>query len=285
MREKIDLEAKWESLTITDNFIFSATMHKFPDLCRRLLEEILQIKIIEIVDPDREKSIKSRRDSKGIRLDVYAEDHGKRRMFDLEMQTTENRDLPERTRYYQGLIDQNRLEEGKHYRELWDSYIIFICTFDFCGYGDYVYSFSDRCDEHPEYVLKTRARKFLINTKGTHGEVSPNLKEFIDYVERGMVSGKFSHEFDDAVQNVKLEKETRLEFMNYEMELIDQRDRGRAEGRAEGRLEGRLEGQTEEKEFTALKMLRKKMSIESIQEITELSIDRILELEKEIHDK
>ena len=285
MREKIDLEAKWESLTITDNFIFSATMHKFPDLCRRLLEEILQIKIIEIVDPDREKSIKSRRDSKGIRLDVYAEDHGKRRMFDLEMQTTENRDLPERTRYYQGLIDQNRLEEGKHYRELWDSYIIFICTFDFCGYGDYVYSFSDRCDTHPEYVLKTRARKFLINTKGTHGEVSPNLKEFIDYVERGMVSGKFSHEFDDAVQNVKLEKETRLEFMNYEMELIDQRDRGRAEGRAEGRLEGRLEGQTEEKEFTALKMLRKKMSIESIQEITELSIDRILELEKEIHDK
>ena len=273
MREKIDLEAKWESLTIRDNFIFSATMHKFPDLCRRLLEEILQIKIIEIVDPDREKSIKSRRDSKGIRLDVYAEDHGKRRMFDLEMQTTENRDLPERTRYYQGLIDQNRLEEGKHYRELWDSYIIFICTFDFCGYGDYVYSFSDRCDEHPEYVLKTRARKFLINTKGTHGKVSPNLKEFIDYVERGMVSGKFSHEFDDAVQNVKLEKETRLEFMNYEMELIDQRDRGRAEGRAE------------EKESIALKMLRKKMSIESIQEITELSIDRILELEKEIHDK
>ena len=121
--------------------------------------------------------------------------------------------------------------------------------------------------------MKTRARKFLINTKGTHGEVSPNLKEFIDYVEKGMVSGKFSREFDDAVQNVKLEKETRLEFMNYEMELIDQRDRGRAEGRAE------------EKESTAISLLKMNLTLEQIYQVTELPMERILELEKEIHDK
>ena len=278
MREKIDLEAKWKSLTITDNFIFSATMHKFPDLCRRLIEEILQIKIIEIFDPDREKSIQSRRDSKGIRLDVYAEDHGKRRMFDLEMQTSEEKDLPERLRYYQGLIDQNRLEKGKSYRELWDSYIIFICTFDFCGYGDYVYSFSDRCDTHPEYVLKTRARKFLISTKGTHGEVSPNLKEFIDYVERKVVSGKFSMEIDEAVQDVKMEKEARLEFMNLEMEILDREYLAERRGRAEGRVEERAEGQNEARKSIAFDMIRMGKSVDEIQMLTKLPVDRIIEL-------
>ena len=270
MREKIDLEAKWESLTISDNFIFSQTMHKFPDLCKRLIEEILQIKILKLVDPDREKSIQSRRDFRGIRLDVYAEDHGRQRTFDLEMQTTNEKDLPERTRYYQGLIDQNRLESGKPYRMLWDSYIIFICTFDFLGFGDYVYSISEHYDNYPDQVFNTRVRKFLINTKGTHGKISSNLKEFIDYVERGMVSGNFSREFDEAVQDVKIGKEARLEFMNLEMEMINREYRAREEGRIE------------EKESTAMSLLQMNMTLEQIYQVTKLPIERILELAKNI---
>ena len=45
-------------------------------------------------------------------------------VYDLEMQTTKKKDLPKRTRYYQGLIDLELLNRGASFSELNDSYII-----------------------------------------------------------------------------------------------------------------------------------------------------------------
>ena len=70
----LELEKKWHSLTIPNNFIFGKTMENNPDLCRRLLEKILRIKIKAISYPEREKVLENRLDSKGIRLEVYVED-------------------------------------------------------------------------------------------------------------------------------------------------------------------------------------------------------------------
>ena len=62
---------QWKDLTIRDNFIFSKTMEMNPCLCKKLLEEILRIKIDEIQILEREKTIENRIDSKGIRFDVF----------------------------------------------------------------------------------------------------------------------------------------------------------------------------------------------------------------------
>ena len=61
---------KWHDATIQNNFVFDKTMELYPDLCRRLLELILDTKIKEITYPEREKTIEARTGSKGIRLDV-----------------------------------------------------------------------------------------------------------------------------------------------------------------------------------------------------------------------
>ena len=45
------------------------------------------------------------------------------------------KDLPRRSRYYQGQIDLAYLEKGSGYDELKDSFIIFICRFDPFGHG------------------------------------------------------------------------------------------------------------------------------------------------------
>ncbi len=56
-------------------------------------------------------------DAKSVRLDIYVED-GKETVYNIEMQTAENRNLPKRTRYYQGMIDLNILEKGDNYKNM-----------------------------------------------------------------------------------------------------------------------------------------------------------------------
>lgn len=99
-------------------------------MCKPLLENILNIKIRDIVYVDYEETIQMTAKSKGIRLDIYVEDDDNT-VFNLEMQTTTYKELPKRSRYYQGIIDLNMIEKGESYDILKESYVIFICTFDF----------------------------------------------------------------------------------------------------------------------------------------------------------
>ncbi len=62
-------------------------------------------------------------DSKGVRLDVYVEDENER-SFNLEMQISEVDKLEKRMRYYQGLLDLDKLKRGARYKTLGESYII-----------------------------------------------------------------------------------------------------------------------------------------------------------------
>ena len=120
---------KYEELDITDPFIFAKVMSE-KELCKPLLENILNIKIRDIVYVDYEETIQMTAKSKGIRLDIYVEDDNNT-VFNIEMQTTTYKELPKRSRYYQGIIDLNMIEKGESYDILKESYVIFICTFDF----------------------------------------------------------------------------------------------------------------------------------------------------------
>ncbi|SHE96144.1 hypothetical protein [Schwartzia succinivorans] len=56
--------------TISNNFMFRLVMEK-PELCRQLLERVLDVKISEINYPEGEKSLEAQLTSKGVRLDIY----------------------------------------------------------------------------------------------------------------------------------------------------------------------------------------------------------------------
>ena len=103
---------KYEELDITDPFIFAKVMSE-KELCKPLLENILNIKIRDIVYVDYEETIQMTVKSKGIRLDIYVEDDNNT-VFNLEMQTTTYKELPKRSRYYQGIIDLNMIEKANH---------------------------------------------------------------------------------------------------------------------------------------------------------------------------
>ena len=139
------MSKKYEDLTFTDDFMFCKILYTNPELCKQLLELILRKKIKDIRYQATQNAIDITSDGKGIRLDVYFE--GDNKVYDIEMQTTGNSNLPKRTRYYQGMIDLNLIERGADYEELKESYVIFICTYDLFGKNACVYTFENRCRE------------------------------------------------------------------------------------------------------------------------------------------
>jgi predicted transposase/invertase (TIGR01784 family) len=243
----------WNSATIKDNFIFGKTMEMNPDLCRQLIEKILKIKIRSIKYPEREKVIEQRTDSKGIRIDVYVEDN-KQRSFDLEMQVADSDNIAKRMRYYQGLIDLEKLKRGQHYSALGASYIIFICPFDKFKQGRHIYSFRERCDQDNTLSLNDGAVKIFLSTKGTLEDVSADVKAFLNYVDSGIIKGKFVKQLDEAVQAVKTNEKARLEFMTYEMALLESKLEGEERGREENTIKN-LKAVMKKLNFTAEKAM------------------------------
>ena len=276
MNLKRTAETKWDNATIQDNFVFSKTMELFPHLCRKLLELILDIKIKEITYPEREKTIEARIDGKGIRLDVFAEDNGEQRSFDVEMQVSNSANLAKRMRYYQGLIDIDKLKRGQHYSALGESYVIFICTFDHFQKGRHFYTFHERCEQDFSLQLNDGTTKIFLSTKGTVNDVSTDILDFLNYVDNGSISGKFVEELDAAVDRVKSNKKARHDFMTLQMYLLEERMEAEQRGLAQGIELGR----NEEREALALKLIRRGRHFQEIHEDTGLPIERIHELEK-----
>ena len=200
-----------EELTITDDFMFGAVMRD-PRRCKPLLELILDVRIQHIEYPELQKFISERYDSKSIRLDVYVEDDAGT-VYDIEIQTTSKKHLPQRVRYYQGLIDLSILEKGEDYRALRKSYVIFIATYDPFGKGRFVYTFENRCKENLDLPLGDDAVKIVLNTKGFVGEISQGLNALLKYMDGMQPKSDYTRELEKAVEEVRSDEKWRREFM------------------------------------------------------------------------
>ena len=243
---RTDALKAWEDLTIADNFIFQKVMRK-KRLCKRLIETILNIKLRRITFAETEKDIHVRRDSKSVRLDVYVEDE-QGTLYDIEMQTTDYADpaeLPKRTRYYQAMMDMDVLNKGEFYTKLRKTYIIFICTFDPFDRSLSQYTFHETCAEDATLAMGDETTKIFLNSKGRREGINPNLAAFLDYIEGKAPKGKFTETIADAVEAAKENKEMKVEYMTFFMELRRREEKGREEGIAKGRAEGRAEGLAE----------------------------------------
>ena len=201
-----------DELTIMSDFIFGIVMRQ-ERFCKPLLEFILGIKIKKLVYHNEQESITvGIPNSKSIRLDVYAEDDAGT-VYDIEVQTTDKRNLGKRTRYYQSMIDVHILERGDDYRKLKKSFIIFICSYDPFGKSQIIYTFRSRCDEEPELLLGDEAVKIIINTKGTLGNISDELKAVIKYMDSGIAASGYTEELNNEVAVIKNDEKVRREYM------------------------------------------------------------------------
>ena len=218
-------------VTLKNNVMFNIVMHR-KNLCKMCLERILNKRITDISYPESEKTIDIDLDAKSIRLDIYCEDEDT--SYDVELQNGIYPALPERSRYYQDLIDIDLLDKGCEYDELKNSIVIFICTFDLFGKGRHLYTFENICLQDKELYLRDRTSKIFLNTKGQMDDVPKPLKSFLDYIDNGIVTDDFTRELDDTVDEVRKSKEWRKKIMTVEQLIKDEAYLARKAGVEEG---------------------------------------------------
>ena len=118
--------------------------------------------------------------------------------------------------------------------------------------------------------LPDEATTMLLNTKGSHGEISKDLKSFYDYVNNHIVTTDFTKQIDDEISYLKLDTKVRREFMLMEARLLDERREGEAIGATNANI------------ATAKRMLAKGCySLEVIAELTNLSLADVEKLKEE----
>lgn len=258
-----------KDLNLLDRFLFSAVMED-----EKSLESILEIILgTDIALKDKaqvEKELRRSPVNKRVYFDVYGEDV-EGTVYDAETQKRNTGDLPQRTRYYNGMVDLNLLEPGEDYRDLKDTYVIMITPFDLFGKGRYKYTFRMICEEVPEMALGDGATRIFLNTRGTDSEsASEELIALLHYFEE--TTGESAAESNSEriqilqakVEQIKNSEEMGIRFMNaFEEKMLERR-----EGREEG------------KKDVARKMLDMGMKLEIIAEATGFSEDELENLRK-----
>ncbi|MCM1307652.1 MAG: Rpn family recombination-promoting nuclease/putative transposase [Butyrivibrio sp.] len=274
------MEKSFEELQIKDDFMFGVVMRN-PKLCKPFLERVLDIKILHIEYPRSQETIDISADAKSVRLDVYVED-GKETVYNIEMQTSENKNLPKRTRYYQGMIDLNILEKGGDYKQLKQSFVIFVCTFDLFGEGRHIYTFENRCIQNPSLCLGDGTTKIILNTKGTMNDVTPEMKRLLDFIDGKEPKDDFTKELDAAVRSVRRNEKWRLDYMTLQMKYQEKYERGIEQGIEQGIERGIEQGNRQ----SALRMLQNgKLSLEEIALYSGLTLEQVSELKREMQSK
>lgn len=223
------MQEKWEELSIANDFLFGKIMQN-PELCKELLQRILpDLNIDHIEYPELQKAIKPDMDARSVRLDVYVKDN-KNTVYDIEMQVSDTKELPERSRYYQGMIDLQLIDKGQFYKELNRSYIIFICPFDVFGKGRHIYTFENICKEDNSISMGDGAVKIFLNASGTQDDVSKELRAFLDYVAGEKPEDSFVEKLEEAVKEAKKNREWRHEYMTLLMRDRENVQKGKIYG-------------------------------------------------------
>ncbi len=261
------LEEKWKNATIANNFIFYKVMRNNPDVCKELLEILLQINI-DHIEMKTEETVEVDFGKKGICMDVYA--LGANNAFDLEMQTSDKGNLPERARYYQGILDVQELNSGADYKTLKDSYVIFICVPDIFGKGLAKYTFENMCIENPDIKLNDRTYKLFFIADNYDKILDEKQKAFLKLVISPDDSKKqkdsFTEKLIKLVEEAKINSQWRKQFMEWEREMA---------------MKFR-EGKREAKREDAIAFLKKKIPAETIAECIGFPLEEVLELQKQI---
>lgn len=229
----------WEELQIKDDFLFAKVMRD-KKICKKVLEKLLHIKIKDIKYLEEQKAVDITVDAKSVRLDVYIEDGN--RVFNVEMQTTNQKDLGKRSRYYQGMIDLNTIEKGESYHKLKESYVIFICTFDPFGKERAEYWFENYCEQDRRLKLGDGAKKIFFNTKAYEKEEDINTRAFLKYVNGEESENAFVQEIEEKVEQIKENREWRREYMTLQMREQEIREEYWQKGLKKGREEGLEKG-------------------------------------------
>lgn len=285
----------------TNDYMF-ATVMKNPTFCKELLNRILPDKKVRDIhvltrledakpgsnscypeeanalymQPFTGSSVHNQRTigydlfSKSVRLDVTFEDD--ETIYNIEMQVSNDKNLPKRARYYSSQLDLEILPKGKNYMELKASYVIFICPFDCLNTGK-AFHFFETYDVKNKLRLNDSRFTIIVNTKGKEPGMSEEVQNLFDYINSSIVESS-----DDFISNIDNEiswfnredGEWRRSIMKLEEKFFL--------AKQEGIEIGKQDGIKIEKYSIATKLKEAKVPYKTISESTGLSVEEIEKL-------
>jgi len=201
--------------------------------------------------------------ARSICLDAYATDSAGKK-YDIEVQRADNGADPHRARYHSSVMDVENLDEKQDYKELPDTYIIFITENDYYKAGEPVYTIQN--------MNLTLNRPF---NDGAH--ILYVNGEYRDDSE----IGRLMHDF-----NCTSAEEMNFDLMAERTRYLKENPKGvgsmckameelRVESYAEGKAEGVEIGKMEQAKKTALKLSRKGNSVEEIADLLGYDVDTV----------
>lgn len=278
----------WEDLSFSDNFIFCKVMRD-ENLCRQMIEILLGIKVDHIEYTSTEYPVESFYESKGIRMDVFVK--GNDKVFDLEMQTGDYEDLILRSRYYQSSADVSSTPRRTKYRELKETYILFICKDDPFGAGLPCYTKKTSFLETEAVCYDDKTHNVFYNSSAFAKCQNEELRSVLEFIYNLKAHSKFTRELESSVNIAKAKPVFKDEYMYFidileeekelarEEGLAEGREVGLAEGKAEGHAEGIIEGERANKIKNARNLLEMNvLSIEQIAKAVELPVEEVLKI-------
>jgi predicted transposase/invertase (TIGR01784 family) len=219
-------------LPLSNNFMFAQVMRQ-PEICQLFLEELLGVSIARLEFIGKEQDISDGDDYHGIRLDVYVNDAAQTR-YNIEMQNTRQKDLERRVRYYQSGIDRNFLAKGEDYSNLPESYIIFVCDFDYYKKGLARYERVWKIKDAEDLTVNDGSHSIILNSRYTQTNVSPAIKDFLDYIrtkdDRYPYASDLVKKTVAEVERLRENKTLEVTYMTWKMSMRDERMIGREQG-------------------------------------------------------
>ena len=264
-----------DELFFTDDYMFGAVMRN-PEICKSILETLLNIQIEKLEYPQLQKSISTYYESKGVRLDVYVKDSDK--VFDIEVQNDSAISLPKRMRYYQSMVDMDSLLKGQDYSELKESFIIFICQYDAFEEGLPCYTFKNLCLQNKNLELCDETTKIIFNSTAYNKEKNLEISAFLKYIKTKVPTSNLTDKINNMVEEQKENDKFRNDYLAMNLHDRDITKKAFAEGEILGIQKGIEQGAEQTKIETAKKLFSMGLSVEQVSEGTGLSLEKVQEL-------
>ena len=132
-----DLQRLRDLRPIDDDFMRCLFKDNIP-LAELVLRVITDKPDLKVISCETQKDMKRLAGARSICLDAYGTD-SENKKYDCEIQRAEKGADPHRARYHSSVLDIENLDAGQEFRELPDTYTIFITEEDFYGKGEALY--------------------------------------------------------------------------------------------------------------------------------------------------
>ena len=133
--------------------------------------------------------------------------------------------------------------QGGDYNDLPDTFIIFLCTFDYLEKGLPVYTIKPYCTETKQ-EFTDGTTKIIVNSTASQ-RAEENLKDFLSYMNGQTPVTAFTKKLEEKVNETKEDEEKRREYMLLKSFEMDARRAGIQEGIVQGMQAGIVQGRSE----------------------------------------